>query len=194
MASKELFMATQRELRMIAAASGLKTYDPGQPCKYGHFTPRYVSTGGCLGCLNTKVTTGSGVTRTLAALQLQPVLVAHDLLPQLRDILEDAVSDAVERWHADMGMATPERIAGWRALRVATQGKRGLRDAAIVPVPVAPVMSEKRRNAERFLEALAGMAGAQLDRATELTRQTGEPDGAFRTRIKAKTLEHLGTG
>jgi hypothetical protein len=96
-----------------------------------------------------------------------------------------------------MGMVTLERIAGWKAAAVSRHGKRQLRDnivaAAAAPTPPTPAMSEKRKNAERFLEVLVTLDGAALDRATELIRQTGEPDNAFRARIKAKTLQNLGT-
>lgn len=38
--------------REEAAAAGLSLYYSGKPCKHGHLAPRYVSTAGCLGCLN----------------------------------------------------------------------------------------------------------------------------------------------
>lgn len=34
-----------------AAAAGLKTYDPGQPCKNGHYAHRFISNNGCAECL-----------------------------------------------------------------------------------------------------------------------------------------------
>lgn len=40
-------LATREE----AAAAGRKLYFTNQPCKHGHVAPRYVTTGGCLGCL-----------------------------------------------------------------------------------------------------------------------------------------------
>lgn len=44
------------ELQVIsreqAAAEGKRVYFTGQACKHGHVAQRYVSTGGCLGCLN----------------------------------------------------------------------------------------------------------------------------------------------
>lgn len=38
--------------RDAAAASGSRVYFTGKPCKHGHIAQRYVTTGGCLGCLN----------------------------------------------------------------------------------------------------------------------------------------------
>ena len=37
--------------RRDAHAQGLRTYYTGRPCKHGHDSPRYVSTGGCKACL-----------------------------------------------------------------------------------------------------------------------------------------------
>lgn len=37
--------------REQAAAQGRKLYFTGRPCKHGHTAPRYVTTAGCLGCL-----------------------------------------------------------------------------------------------------------------------------------------------
>lgn len=186
----------QIDQRRAAAAAGQSRFNTGKACKRGHFADRYTVNGACTECLKAKTVIQVAVSRELVTWQPDTLQIAHDLLPQLRATLNDLISDTVERWHADMGMATPERVAAWARLRFGKEQKAKLTafqaTAAAAPVPVAPVISEKRRNAERFLEALAGMAGAQLDRATELTRQTGEPDGAFRTRIKAKTLEHLG--
>jgi len=36
--------------RREAAEKGLKKYDTGRPCKHGHDSPRYVSTGICCRC------------------------------------------------------------------------------------------------------------------------------------------------
>lgn len=38
--------------RSHAAALGLKRYDSDKPCRRGHTSERYVSTGGCIECLN----------------------------------------------------------------------------------------------------------------------------------------------
>jgi hypothetical protein len=47
-------MDTDRmERRRLAAERGELRYDPGTPCKRGHTSPRYVSTGGCCACINT---------------------------------------------------------------------------------------------------------------------------------------------
>lgn len=38
--------------RDLAAEAGLKLYRTGEPCKHGHVTWRYTSTGGCVECLS----------------------------------------------------------------------------------------------------------------------------------------------
>lgn len=38
--------------REDAASKARRYFFTGKPCKHGHVSPRYVSTGGCLGCLN----------------------------------------------------------------------------------------------------------------------------------------------
>jgi len=38
--------------RIAARRTGALTYNTGKPCKHGHTTDRYTSTGGCLGCLH----------------------------------------------------------------------------------------------------------------------------------------------
>lgn len=37
--------------RKIAASTGLPTYSTGKPCKYGHMSNRYASSGACIACL-----------------------------------------------------------------------------------------------------------------------------------------------
>ena len=41
-------------MRHEAAQAGKTTYWTGKPCKRGHLCDRYVSNGGCVGCLNPK--------------------------------------------------------------------------------------------------------------------------------------------
>lgn len=48
MKNPENFMLRTRE---EAAKLGRKLYFTGRPCTHGHTAPRYVTTGGCLGCL-----------------------------------------------------------------------------------------------------------------------------------------------
>jgi len=43
--------ATDVEARMLARERGFKTYATGRPCKHGHVSPRYASSGGCVSCL-----------------------------------------------------------------------------------------------------------------------------------------------
>jgi hypothetical protein len=43
------------QLRTQAAARGETTINTGKPCKHGHYSPRYVSTGGCIQCLTVTV-------------------------------------------------------------------------------------------------------------------------------------------
>ena len=57
--------------REEALAQGRKLYFTGQPCKHGHTAPRYVTTGGCLACLN----------RFQAQLQTAKNPHSHDLVP-----------------------------------------------------------------------------------------------------------------
>jgi hypothetical protein len=38
--------------RMAAARAGKMMYYTGKPCKYGHTTGRYTSTGACIQCLS----------------------------------------------------------------------------------------------------------------------------------------------
>jgi hypothetical protein len=37
--------------RTEAARAGLTRYDSGKPCRAGHYSPRYTSTGNCVACL-----------------------------------------------------------------------------------------------------------------------------------------------
>ena len=39
-----------KELRENALLNGLKTYSTGEPCKKGHLSEKYTSTGGCVQC------------------------------------------------------------------------------------------------------------------------------------------------
>jgi len=46
-------MTSERNnLRQVAADKGEMFFDTGKPCKRGHMSKRYVSTGGCVACLN----------------------------------------------------------------------------------------------------------------------------------------------
>ena len=42
------------ELKLAAREAGLRHYDPGVPCKRGHISKRYASTGQCVECQSGK--------------------------------------------------------------------------------------------------------------------------------------------
>lgn len=61
-----------RNLRSAAAARGDTMYVTNEPCKRGHTSPRYVSTGGCLECLTfqpAKLITKLAVTQQVISMQ-----------------------------------------------------------------------------------------------------------------------------
>jgi|SRR5579859_1095797 len=41
--------------RLLAARAGEKFFTTGKPCKYGHYSKRYTSTGGCVTCVSVVV-------------------------------------------------------------------------------------------------------------------------------------------
>lgn len=187
-------MASLRESRMAAAAAGQVKFNTGKPCKFGHFSDRYTSTGACLMCLNLKVVRVTAISRELVSWQPDVQQIAHDMLPQLRDVLNDVISEAVERWHVDMGMATQGRLDAWGRLRFGRAQKAKLvnyqrehSQTALPAVPVAPTATRE----QLFFNRLAVATGADLDKMTLLQRTTGEPDAAFRERIMEKTRENL---
>lgn len=130
----------QMELRRAAAAAGNTRFNTGKPCKRGHYSDRYTANGACVECLSVKTVVQVAISSELVTWQPQSQQIAHDLLPQLRAVLDDVVTDTLEKWHADMGMATPERIAAWKRLRFARGQKAKLAayQAAAAPVPTMP--------------------------------------------------------
>jgi hypothetical protein len=44
-------MPTNTELKLAARAAGEKFYNTGSPCKQGHYSKRYASTGQCVECM-----------------------------------------------------------------------------------------------------------------------------------------------
>lgn len=118
-----------RELRMAAHALGQKTFSTGEPCKWGHLAPRYVVNGGCSQCVNgMNKLAPNAVTKELVPWQPAPVHVPHDMLPQLRDALNDTIAQAVQTWVGDMGMMTLGRVAGYKQHQFAVEQGRKLRD------------------------------------------------------------------
>lgn len=47
---------TQTEMKLAAAARGEGRFNTGVPCKHGHLSDRYTSTGACIECLNPRLT------------------------------------------------------------------------------------------------------------------------------------------
>ena len=121
-----------RELRMAAAALGKKTYSTGEPCKHGHNAERYVINGGCTACINgIRTMAPNPVTKTLVPWQPGAVHVPHDMLPQLRDVLNDHIAECVKTWVGDMGMMTLERLEGYKVRQRGIEQARKLRDAQL---------------------------------------------------------------
>ncbi len=74
--------------REAAAASGLKTFYTGEPCKHGHVARRYITNAGCLEC--------AAKWKRLGAKNAQ----SHDLVPHL----------GVSLWRSRR--LTPEQLKG----------------------------------------------------------------------------------
>jgi hypothetical protein len=107
--------------RTVARAAGLKRFFTGRPCKHGHLSERYVSTGSCIACLH-GASTGSTPEdlRAQAAALLQRARDAERAaserdqqaatLQQRAAALADAARVKVRAW------ADPERMAQVQAL------------------------------------------------------------------------------
>lgn len=182
--------------RKDAHASGRRKYFSGVPCKKGHVAERYVTTNGCVACLGSYKKLPVGPSRELRPFVPAMVFVPDDMLPQLQDALNDHLMQATIAWVESLGMMTPGRWVGYNVLAKDIANKRHVQAVTMNhPPPIkttASVVPEKRAGAERFLLALATMTGTALDGASELIRQHGEPDNAYRVRIVEKTKTHMG--
>lgn len=197
--------------RKQAHSLGLRKYFSGVPCKQGHIAERYVTTNGCVACLGSYKKLPIGPSRELRPFAPALVYVPDDMLPQLQDALNDHLMRATMAWVESLGMMTPGRWVGYDVVIKGVQQKRDVQEriANVAPAPLkttatprmpvptvsvipAAVVTDKRAGAQRFLNALATMTGAALDGATELIRQDGETDTAYRVRIVEKTKAHMG--
>jgi hypothetical protein len=141
-------MTTHRELRLAAAAMGEKTYTTGKTCKHGHMARRYVSTGGCVECVN-GLPTLARITADMQPWIPLPLQVPIGLPVAALDDLNDYLYSCVRAWMEGMGMMTMERAAALTRLQNARVNQRLLRDAGnAVPVPVAPAAAPPPKAAD----------------------------------------------
>lgn len=83
-----------------AYARGLKRFYTGQPCKNGHTVERFVSSGGCVDCVNRKTPKkpSDGYVAANRAWPAQPITFAVNFRPTLEE-MQGAIKYAQEmRW------------------------------------------------------------------------------------------------
>lgn len=182
--------------RVDAHKQGRRKFFTGKPCKNGHLAERYTTSGACTQCAQAFHKMPPGPSPELAPVVL-PVVYLPSVTPAQLDELGDYVAQCVVAWVEFKGLMTDGIARGYATLAKGAVESRKLRDYQIAnagsaqTLKTTAVMSDKQRNVGLFLDAIATMTGKDLDGATELIRQQGEPDNAFRARIRAKTMQHL---
>lgn len=185
--------------RREAHALGLKRFFTGIPCRKGHLAERYVTTNGCVDCLRTFSKMPPGATSELKPMQPPIAYLPRGATLADMDALNDYLAQCVVSWVTHTGLMTDGIKRGYEMLARDTANKRRERDAALAHRPTGPLVAptiaaktELRSGIGLFLDALAVATGKDLDKMTLLARQAGEPDVAFRIRIRAETLKNTG--
>lgn len=178
---------------------GHPKYFTGVACRKGHIAERYTTNGACTRCAQQFHKMAPGPSAELMPLQPAVVYASSVMTPALVDELNQYLAQCVVAWTECKGFMTDTMRNGYETLAKDAADKRRVRDHQMAhpgrpTVKTVNAASPKRAQAEAFFQAISTMGGKDLDGATELIRQQGEPDAAFRARIRAKTLQNLGTG
>lgn len=102
--------------REAAFKAHLKTYFTGTPCRNGHTAPRYVSTGGCLKCLN-KYQGSEGTNPFSEHLEAysdqfwKDKRLPFDALPGLKEHVQRAIDAYCDDFITKAGLTVPTRTA-----------------------------------------------------------------------------------
>lgn len=96
---------TNYDLRNSAALQGATRYMPPGPCKRGHMSERYTSTGGCVACQQMKVVKRQAPAR--GSWQPSPLMVPSEFGPEHLAALQSHVQLYVNTTCVAWGFATP---------------------------------------------------------------------------------------
>lgn len=176
---------------------GFPKFFTGIPCRKGHISERYTTNGACTQCAQQFHKMAPGPSSELMPLQPAVVYTTSAMTPALVDELNTYLAQCVMHWTDSKGFMTDTMRYGYETLAKDAADKRRVRDHQMAhpgrpTIKTVSASNPKRAQAEAFFAALSTKAGKDLDGMTELIRQQGEPDAAFRLRIRAKTLQNLG--
>jgi hypothetical protein len=108
--------------RMQAAKDGKRTFSNGRPCRKGHLSERYTSSGNCVECLRVaneersralsaaKIATNNALEERLAPHQIWVKPALHAAASEYADVLRYGSADTIEQCRAFIAMMREQAL------------------------------------------------------------------------------------
>jgi 5-methylcytosine-specific restriction endonuclease McrA len=112
-------------VRAAAISGGLKRYFTGKPCKHGHVSERYASTGGCVECSRKHDSDGAGAERARLWRQKNPDRrreYKREWSENNKERVREIQAKAHKKWRASNLQQERARVSHNRAKRKSVEG------------------------------------------------------------------------